>query len=436
MNRKLFRKLHLWLSVPFGLIIMLICFTGAMLVFEDEVEKSARHDFYYVESNGRTPLPLGKIAEKVQDALPDSVKVTGIVVSSNPDLAYQVNLSKPRRASMVVDQYTGEIRGRDQRMPFFSTMFGLHRWLLNPPSGGDGIAWGKMIVGVSTLLFVVVLITGVVIWWPRTKKALKNSLKVSVSHGWRRFWYGLHVAGGMYALVFLLAMALTGLTWSFGWYRTGFYKVFGVEMQQQGPGGAHGAGEKSAQNAEGRNGKKPRGEKPEGRPEGNANADTGASPKAAQAEGRSDKKPRGEKPEGKPESNVDATTGASPRAELFRSFLQWQTVYEKVKAENPDYSKITVSDGSATGSLGSLGNGRASDRYKFDSKTGEITEASLYKDADKQGKIRGWIFSVHTGSWGGWFTRILTFLAALLGASLPLTGYYLWIKRLYSKPKR
>lgn len=35
---------------------------------------------------------------------------------------------------------------------------------------------------------------------------------------------------------FLLAMALTGLTWSFGWYRTGFYKVFGVEVQQ---GGTH-----------------------------------------------------------------------------------------------------------------------------------------------------------------------------------------------------
>ena len=37
----------------------------------------------------------------------------------------------------------------------------------------------------------------------------------------------------MYALIFLLAMALTGLTWSFPWYRTAFYKVFGVEVQQR-----------------------------------------------------------------------------------------------------------------------------------------------------------------------------------------------------------
>lgn len=78
-----------------------------------------------------------------------------------------------------------------------------------------------------------VLISGIVIWWPRTRKALKNSLKITATKGWRRFWYDLHVAGGMYALIFLLAMALTGLTWSFPWYRTAFYKVFGVEVQQR-----------------------------------------------------------------------------------------------------------------------------------------------------------------------------------------------------------
>ena len=35
--KKAFRKIHLWLSVPFGLIITVICFSGAALVFEDEV---------------------------------------------------------------------------------------------------------------------------------------------------------------------------------------------------------------------------------------------------------------------------------------------------------------------------------------------------------------------------------------------------------------
>lgn len=47
--KKAFRTIHLWLSVPFGLIITVICFSGAALVFEDEVMELCRRDLYYVE---------------------------------------------------------------------------------------------------------------------------------------------------------------------------------------------------------------------------------------------------------------------------------------------------------------------------------------------------------------------------------------------------
>ena len=232
--KKIFRKIHLWLSVPFGLVITLICFSGAMLVFENEVNEWSRPDLYYVETVKESSLPMDKLLEKVATTLPDSVSVTGVSISSDPGRAYQVSLSKPRRASLYVDQYTGEVKGKSERSGFFMFMFRMHRWLLDSMNpGNEGIFWGKMIVGVSTLLLVFVLISGVVIWWPRTRKALKNSLKITATKGWRRFWYDLHVAGGMYALIFLLAMALTGLTWSFPWYRTAFYKVFGIEVQQR-----------------------------------------------------------------------------------------------------------------------------------------------------------------------------------------------------------
>lgn len=55
---------------------------------------------------------------KVAATLPDSVSVTGVNISSDPERAYQVTLSKPRRASMYVDQYTGEITGKYERAPF------------------------------------------------------------------------------------------------------------------------------------------------------------------------------------------------------------------------------------------------------------------------------------------------------------------------------
>ena len=396
--KKIFRKIHLWLSVPFGLIITLVCFSGAMLVFENEANEWFRRDLYYVETVNGSPLPMDKLLEKVATTLPDSVAVTGVSISSDPGRAYQVSLSKPRRASLYVDQYTGEVKGKSERSGFFMFMFRMHRWLLDSMNpGNEGIFWGKMIVGVSTLLLVFVLISGIVIWWPRTRKALKNSLKITATKGWRRFWYDLHVAGGMYALIFLLAMALTGLTWSFPWYRTAFYKVFGVEVQQR---AAQGHEQKS--DAQKRNTKL-------------------AAHREKKREGNEVRK--GERSR-RPENNhSDMYSVTSP-------FVYWQEIYDKLRRQNPEYKQISISSGTASVSFNRFGNQRASDRYSFNTDNGEFTETSLYQHQDKSGKIRGWIYSVHVGNWGGMFTRILTFIAALLGSALPLTGYYLWIKRL------
>ncbi len=396
--RKIFRNIHLWLSIPFGILITLICFSGAALVFEKEVMELCHRDLYFVKKVEAAPLPMEQLMTKVAATLPDSVSVTGVNVSFDPERAYQVTLSKPRRASMYVDQYTGEVTGKYERAPFFNFMFRMHRWLLDSMKQDGGIFWGKMIVGTSTLMFVFVLISGVVVWWPRTRKALKNSLKIVANKGWRRFWYDLHVAGGMYTLVFLLAMALTGLTWSFQWYRTGFYKTFGVEVQ---PSMGHG---NAAANATAKGGK------PNGKPEGK--------------EGHGERSGnRGERPAG--EGGRPEGRGAHRRS----PYAHWEQVYKQLAQANPGYKQISVSDGSASVAFNRFGNQRATDRYKFNPRNGEITETTLYKDLEDSGKIRGWIYSVHVGSWGGMLTRILTFIAALIGASLPLTGYYLWIRK-------
>lgn len=403
--RKIFRNIHLWLSVPFGILITLICFSGAALVFEKEVMELCHRELYFVKKVEAAPLPMEQLMTKVAATLPDSVSVTGVNISSDPERAYQVTLSKPRRASMYVDQYTGEIMGKYERAPFFNFMFRMHRWLLDSMKQDGGIFWGKMIVGTSTLMFVFVLISGIAVWWPRTRKALKNSLKIVANKCWRRFWYDLHVAGGMYALVFLLAMALTGLTWSFQWYRTGFYKTFGVEVQ---PSMGHG---NAAANATAKGGKRegsPEGGKREGSPEGRSGSPEG----------------RNGRPEGR---------SGRPEGRKHSPYTNWQQVYEQLAEANPDYKLISVSDGSASVALPRFGNQRGTDRYKFNPRNGEITETTLYKDLDNSGKIRGWIYSVHVGSWGGMLTRILTFIAALVGASLPLTGYYLWIRRLMKR---
>ncbi len=111
------------------------------------------------------------------------------------------------------------------------------------------------------------------------------------------------------------------------------------------------------------------------------------------------------------------------------SYTHWQTVYDTLAAANEGCT-INISDGKASVQLKNSINSRAADKYMFNPRNGEITGSEPYAALQESSKIRGIIYSVHTGSWGGIITRILAFLIAMTGASLPVTGYYLWLRRI------
>ncbi|MDO4790114.1 MAG: PepSY-associated TM helix domain-containing protein [Porphyromonas sp.] len=369
--KKLIKETHLWLSLPFGLIISIICFSGAMLVFEKEIMGWSNPGICKVAEVKEQPLRIDSLVHLAQKSLPEGVEVTSVRISSDPKDSYRFSITEPRRASLYVDQYTGEVKGIIERHPFFATMIKLHYALLDKVEDKDEIFWGNELVGISTIVFVIALITGVVLWWPRSRKYLAKNLKIVVGKGTWKFWYSMHNAAGMYALIFLLAMALTGLNWSYSWYRTGFYAVFGMSHQPRSGGGGHGSMGRHAS----------------------------------------------EEPSTSP-------------------FLVWEEIYRSVLTENPEYKQINISKGSAAAVIGAFGNANASNRYSFNQQSGAITERMLYKDVEKQDRFRSWIYNIHVGSWGGTITRILTALAALIGSTLPITGYYLFIKRMVVKHRK
>jgi len=382
--RKLFKKLHLWLSLPFGLIIMTTCLTGALLVFEKEITELVRHDSYTIPVRKTQSLSLQSLLERVARETPDSVQITSVTIPSDFRRAYTVGLSKPRRAGVLVDPYTGKIVGQSGRLPFFTTVRELHRWLLDSMKPeAEGIFWGRIIVGTSPLLFVFILLTGLFLWWPKKLKGIGKRLKISLRQGRQRLFTDLHTVGGVYVFVLLLAMAMTGLTWSFEWYRTGFYKVFGAEMAEGGKGD------------------------------------------------KGDKGPKKDKSKDAPREE------GAEQAKLPASYIYWEEVVEYVReVSEADYTEITVKDGEVEVPLAGLGNSRAADSFRFDKKTGQVTEYKAYREAKRDKKLRGWIYSIHTGAWGGLFTRICYVLAALFGASLPLTGYYIFYQRKWGKKRK
>ncbi len=358
--KRFLRKLHLWLSIPVGLIIVCICFSGACLLLQRMLTPVIFHSLYYVEDTKKNTLPVSQLAEKVKATLPDSVQIQGITAYADPQRTWKVNLTKPYGAGIFINPHTGEILGNNPTPDFFQTMFQLHTALLDNATEGGEASVGERVIGVTTLFMAIVLLSGIVIWIPKTRRLLKARTRISFRRGAKRFNYDLHVSGGIYAVLVLLAMALTGLNWSFDWYKQGLYNAFGADV-----------------------------------------------PAYSQSQ----------------EASQQAT------------FTAWDTAYAQlVSASKEEIKEITLNeDGTAVVTHPGLGNPHTGDQYQFDIQSGKITKATLYKDLPVGERMGGIVHTIHVGDWGGWFSDILYLMAVLLGATLPLTGYYLWIKSLSHK---
>jgi len=196
--------LHQILGLASGLIVAVVCFTGALLVFQTEITALLHPARSHVQA-GATRLSV--------DALVDSAlsrnrgKIDAVTTYSDPSYALKVVTSN--NTQIYVDPYTGRVvdthRGGEH---FFEVTEALHRRLL----AGEV---GRRIVGIATVCFVVILLSGVFIWWPRTMHALKAHLTFKHPTGWKRRNYDLHVVLGIYSTIILLVVGATGLVWSY-----------------------------------------------------------------------------------------------------------------------------------------------------------------------------------------------------------------------------
>ena len=388
--KKIFAKIHLWLSLPLGIVLTIVCLSGAVLVFEGEITRALHPELYRVAAPADArPLRPSQLADRIGGQVPDSLHLVSLQLSARSDEPCMAAFRETGRKQLSVDPYTGNVNGWTESPAFFGTVRKLHRWLLDPPPSKGEKSVGKAIVGVSTLALVLILVSGLILWIPRSRKALRNRLKVSCSDG-RRFWHDCHVSLGFYATLLLLVMALTGLTWSFGWYRTAAYALFGgtpqIAVAQEFPA---------------------------------RKTDSGS---------RQSRERSGERNTGREHDGTQAETEARPF-----DYAVWDAVLGQLTTHCTAYKTITLTRTEAQVARQSAM--RRIDRATFDPRSGRLAEIARYEDTPRQQRLRGWFYAFHTGTWGGIWTKILYFLAALVGASLPLTGYWLWWRRCTKKRK-
>ncbi|WP_316174211.1 PepSY-associated TM helix domain-containing protein [Bradyrhizobium sp. SZCCHNRI1073] len=214
-------QIHSVLGLAAALILSLMGITGAIMGFEDEIQAGLNAKLSHVAPRTEAPLSPAELVARLQ-ADPALGKVSAITLSRDPLAAVRVRFARNedggRPSSLLVDPYDGRVLGEPRGEAFFTTVRHLHRWLLLP---GDGNGAGRQITGAAVLGLVVLLITGLVLRWPRRASSAALWLKPQLGLSGRGLHRSLHSVIGTWVLPVYLVIALTGLSYSYAWYKDG-----------------------------------------------------------------------------------------------------------------------------------------------------------------------------------------------------------------------
>ncbi|GAA0878846.1 PepSY-associated TM helix domain-containing protein [Algoriphagus jejuensis] len=218
--KKWIGKIHLWLGLSSGLVVFIVAVTGCIYAFQTEI-KDLTYSFLFVEQQKGVVLPPSQISEIAQNAFPEGHLHAVLYPTRDRSVqaiffSYGEGFDHYKIA--YINPYTGEVlRLKDEYADFFRFILDGHFYLWLP------IEIGQPVVATFTLIFLVMVISGLILWWPRKKKNLQQSLTVKWSARWRRKNYDLHQVLGFYVMTFALIFAVTGLVWGFIWFRDGLY---------------------------------------------------------------------------------------------------------------------------------------------------------------------------------------------------------------------
>jgi len=231
-------KLHLWFGLSIGLIIFIVSVTGALYVFKDEIENFTRKDvIYHNEQNiaQKQILPIRVLEKAVDNQVKEKFKIHWVNVPIDKKMSYQFYWYEhntnawnyfdefPIYKVAYVNPYDGKVlRVYDEKNGFFQIVKMIHWSFLLKQD------WGKYVVGIPVIIFIIMLISGIILWWPKNKAARKQrfSFRWENIKSWKRKNYDLHNILGFYASIFALIFSITGLFYAFFVIQTMMYVVF------------------------------------------------------------------------------------------------------------------------------------------------------------------------------------------------------------------
>lgn len=189
----------LWLSV-----------TGTIYLFKPQID--ALIDRAYDNLPLTTP-PAGAVAEvrAALDAVPDSQLLAYEVPAAPNDAARVIVTTHEQAIRVYVHPTTLQVLKKiPEESRFERIIFNLHGQLLmgNP---------GSILVELAASWTIVMILTGLFLWWPREASGLGGVLYPRLGQGGRRFWRDLHGVVGLWVSALALFLLISGLPWSYVW---------------------------------------------------------------------------------------------------------------------------------------------------------------------------------------------------------------------------
>ena len=365
-------RIHLWLGLTSGLFVCFLGITGCILAFEREIE-NVTQPYRNLEIQNKALLPPTQLKEIADKALPNKHAHS---ITYQPGKSTQVvyyNFAPEYYYIVFVNQYTGEVlKVKNMNDDFFRIVIIGHYYLWLPPTIGQPILTS------ATLIFVLLLISGLILWWPKNKAASKQRFTIKWNAKWRRVNYDFHNVLGFYITWIIIFIALSGMVMGFQWFSKSVYFVT--------------SGGKSLI------------EFSEAFSDTTTNAKLKLNPSAAdkiwQSYLKADPKFQG---------SLDVHVPENEKASIEI-------------AKNPDPDTYWKSDY----------------RY-FDQHTLKEIDVKhafgKYENTTVADKIYRMNYDIHVGSIAGLPGKIIAFFASLIAASMPITGVLIWIGRNKKKKK-
>lgn len=219
--RNVWLKVHLYLGLVSGLILVLVGSTGSIIAFETNLDQLLNPGLLTTEAKGEYH-PLNEIAATARAALPDNGSDAFCVLAPESRggvfvINYFYDATGPEGEPQdtffqaFIDPYTGEILGhRDGHMNLIRLIYDLHSMLLLGEAG-------EIAVGIIGLTLLTSILTGIYLWWPKYG-GFRKALTIKWDGGKPRLIYDLHKMSGICAGIVLFVIGFSGVCMIFPQY--------------------------------------------------------------------------------------------------------------------------------------------------------------------------------------------------------------------------